>query len=62
MTWVRTFLCRERLRVDWDDHGRRVWVCVGRITPDFFRRVIPWQDVEPVGMATFLGATAAIAA
>ena len=29
----------------------------GRITPDFFRRLIPWQEVEPVGFATFLGAT-----
>ncbi len=29
----------------------------GRMTPDFFRHVIPWQDVEPVGFATFGGAT-----
>jgi hypothetical protein len=32
----------------------------GKITPDFFRRVIPWQDVEPVGIATFFGATAGV--
>lgn len=32
----------------------------GRITPDFFRHIIPWQDVEPVGMATFFGATAGV--
>ncbi|MDB6120290.1 MAG: hypothetical protein JWO08_4071 [Verrucomicrobiaceae bacterium] len=24
----------------------------GRMTPDFFRHVIPWQDVEPIGFAT----------
>jgi hypothetical protein len=29
----------------------------GKIAPDFFRHVIPWQDVEPVGFATFGGAT-----
>jgi hypothetical protein len=32
----------------------------GKITPDFFRRVILWQDVEPVGVATFFGATAGV--
>ena len=32
----------------------------GKITPDFFRHIIPWQDVEPVGMATFFGATAGV--
>jgi NhaP-type Na+/H+ or K+/H+ antiporter len=32
----------------------------GSITPDFFRRIIPWQDVEPAGVATFLGATAGV--
>ena len=29
----------------------------GKIAPDFFRHVIPWQDVEPVGIATFFGAS-----
>ena len=28
----------------------------GKMTPDFFRHIIPWQDVEPVGFATFSGA------
>jgi hypothetical protein len=32
----------------------------GRLAPDFFRHLIPWQDVEPVGMATLLGATAGV--
>ena len=32
----------------------------GRVTPDFFHHIIPWQDVEPVGVATFFGATAGI--
>jgi len=32
----------------------------GKLAPDFFRHIIPWQDVEPVGIATFLGATAGV--
>jgi hypothetical protein len=32
----------------------------GKITPDFFRHVIPWQDVAPVGFATFCGATVGV--
>jgi Na+/proline symporter len=28
----------------------------GKLTPDLFRRTIPWEDIEPVGAATFLGA------
>ena len=32
----------------------------GRLAPDFFRHLIPWQDVEPVGFAVLLGATAGV--
>jgi membrane protein YqaA with SNARE-associated domain len=32
----------------------------GRITPDFFKHFIPWQDVEPVGFAAFCGATVGV--
>ena len=32
----------------------------GKVSPDFFRRIIPWQDVEPVGFAVLLGATAGV--
>jgi H+/Cl- antiporter ClcA len=32
----------------------------GKLAPDFFRRIIPWEDVEPVGVATFFGATAGV--
>ena len=31
-----------------------------KITPDFFRKVIPWNDIEPIGLATFCGATVGI--
>ena len=35
-------------------------LAAGRLAPEFFRHLIPWQDIEPVGMATLLGATAGV--
>jgi uncharacterized membrane protein len=35
-------------------------LAAGRLAPDFFRHLIPWQDVEPVGIAILLGATAGV--
>jgi NhaP-type Na+/H+ or K+/H+ antiporter len=35
-------------------------LAAGRLAPEFFRHLIPWQDVEPGGMATLLGATAGV--
>jgi len=32
----------------------------GKLAPDFFRHIIPWQEIEPVGFATFGGATVGI--
>lgn len=32
----------------------------GSIAPEFFRHLIPWQDVEPVGLATFAGGTVGV--
>ncbi len=32
-------------------------VAAGKIAPEFFKHIIPWQDVEPVGFAAFCGAT-----
>lgn len=32
----------------------------GNLAPEFFRHLIPWQDVQPVGFATFLGATVGV--
>ena len=37
--------------------GGSFGLVAGIITPDFFRHVIPWQDVAPLGFATFCGAT-----
>ncbi len=35
-------------------------VFAGSISADFFTHVIPWQDVKPVGFATFVGATVGV--
>lgn len=35
-------------------------LAAGWLAPEFFRHLIPWQDVEPAGMATLLGATAGV--
>jgi hypothetical protein len=35
-------------------------LAAGRLAPDFFRHLIPWQDVEPVGFAILLGATVGV--
>ena len=32
----------------------------GKLTSDFFSHLIPWQDVQPVGFATFIGATVGV--
>jgi len=32
----------------------------GKLAPEFFRHFIPWQEVEPVGFATFCGATVGV--
>ena len=32
----------------------------GSITPEFFRHIVPWHDVEPAGFAVFCGATAGV--
>jgi len=32
----------------------------GEIAPEFFRHIVPWHDVEPVGFAVFCGATAGV--
>jgi hypothetical protein len=32
----------------------------GIITPDLFKRIIPWQDIEPVGAAIFFGASVGV--
>jgi len=35
-------------------------LAAGSIASDFFLHLIPWQDVEPRGFATFCGATVGV--
>lgn len=40
--------------------GALFGLAAGRLAPDFFGHLIPWQDVEPVGFAVMLGATVGV--
>ena len=60
MTWKKTFIAVTCAGLSGMVMGGLFGLAAGKVTPDFFRRVIPWQDVEPVGFATFLGATAGV--
>jgi len=60
MTWKHTFLVVTGCALAGMVMGGLFGFGAGKITPDFFRHIIPWQDVEPVGVATFFGATAGV--
>ncbi len=57
MTIRRTFITVTVAALVGMVMGGAFGFCAGKITPDFFRHIIIWQDVEPVGFATFCGAT-----
>ena len=60
MTMKKTFLTVTLAALAGMVMGGLFGFAAGKITPDFFRHVIPWQDVEPVGFATFCGATVSV--
>lgn len=60
MTWKHVFLVVVGCALFGMILGGLFGFASGNLTPDFFRHTIPWQDVEPVGVATFFGATAGI--
>jgi len=60
MTWKKIFLTVTITALVGMVLGGLFGFASGKITPDFFRHIIPWQDVEPVGVATFFGATAGV--
>ncbi|MFZ4767987.1 MAG: hypothetical protein ACOYMN_23815 [Roseimicrobium sp.] len=60
MTWFKTFAAVASGSVAGMAMGGAFGWGAGRLTPDFFQHLIPWQDVEPVGFATFLGATVGV--
>lgn len=60
MTWKTIFAAVTIAALIGMVMGGLFGLAAGKLAPDFFRRLIPWQDVEPVGMATLLGATAGV--
>jgi hypothetical protein len=60
MTWKTTFIIVTSAALIGMVMGGLFGFASGKITPEFFRHIIPWQDVEPIGIATFFGATAGI--
>ena len=60
MTWKRIFAVVTIAALLGMVMGGLFGLAPGRLAPDFFRHLIPWQDVEPVGIAILLGATAGV--
>lgn len=60
MTWKNIFIVVTGCALSGMLLGGLFGFTAGTITPDFFRHLIPWQDVEPVGFATFLGGTVGV--
>lgn len=60
MTWKSIFLIVTGCALAGLAMGGAFGFGAARLTPDFFRHLIPWRDVEPEGFATFLGATAGV--
>ena len=60
MTWKHIFIVATGCALVGMLLGGLFGFAAGTITPDFFKHLIPWQDVEPVGIATFFGATVGV--
>jgi len=60
MTWKHVFAVVTGCALAGMVLGGIFGFAAGKITPDFFRHLIPWRDVEPLGLATFFGGTAGV--
>ncbi len=60
MTWQRVFTVVTVCALAGMAMGGLFGLGAGSIAPAFFRHIIPWEDVEPVGVAAFFGATAGV--
>ena len=60
MTWKKIFAVVTMAALFGMVMGGLFGLAGGRLAPDFFRHLIPWQDVEPAGIAILLGATAGV--
>ncbi|HEX3797292.1 MAG TPA: hypothetical protein VH413_01220 [Verrucomicrobiae bacterium] len=60
MTWKQIFFVVTGCALAGMVMGGLFGVAAGKLAPEFFRHIIIWQDVEPVGFAAFCGATIGI--
>jgi hypothetical protein len=60
MTWKQIFLVVTGCALAGMVMGGLFGLAGGKMAPEFFRHIIIWQDVEPVGFAAFCGATVGI--
>jgi hypothetical protein len=60
MTWLRVVVIVTGCALVGMCLGGAFGYGAGRIAPTFFRHLLPWQDVEPIGVATLFGATAGV--
>ena len=60
MAWYHVFIIVTGCALAGMVLGGLFGFAAGSVTPDFFAHLIPWQDVEPVGVATFYGAVAGV--
>lgn len=60
MRWQRVFLIVTGCSLAGMCMGGLFGFGAGRMAPELFRNVIPWKDVEPVGVAAFFGAAVGV--
>lgn len=60
MAWLKVFLIVTAGALAGMLMGGAFGFVAAKLSPDFFQHAVPWNDVEPVGLATFCGATAGI--
>jgi NhaP-type Na+/H+ or K+/H+ antiporter len=60
VTWQKIFAAVTVSALIGMAMGALFGLAAGGLAPDFFRHLIPWQDVAPRGFAILLGATAGV--
>jgi hypothetical protein len=60
VTWKKIFAIVTIAALLGMGMGGLFGLVAGRVALDFFRHLIPWQDVEPAGFAMLLGGTAGV--